>query len=102
MRRVACRLFWLSLFGLTFGMMTVRAAMAGNVNPVLAKEEIRQAEQRLSDLGYWAGPVDGVWDEASRNALVAFQKVAGARATGKLTRAEWNALLSPMPGVPRP
>ena len=25
----------------------------------LTREEIQQAEQRLSDLGYWTGPVDG-------------------------------------------
>jgi peptidoglycan hydrolase-like protein with peptidoglycan-binding domain len=98
MRRLAVPLFLLTLFAA----VGVRSAAAGNTNPVLTKEEIRQAEQRLADLGYWAGPVDGVWDAVSRNALIAFQKVAGAKRTGKLTRAEWNALMGPTPGVPRP
>ena len=72
-------------------------------NPVLSKAEILQAERRLADLGYWTGPVDGVWDAATRHALVAFQKVERARATGKLTRAEWNALtMVDRPGVPTP
>jgi lipoprotein-anchoring transpeptidase ErfK/SrfK len=74
---------------------------AGNANPVLTQAEIRQAEQRLKELGYWTGPVDGTWDASSRHALVAFQKVAGARATGRLTRAEWNALSMARPPKPR-
>lgn len=76
-------------------------AFAGSSSSTLTKEDIRLAEKQLSDLGYWTGPVDGVWDAASRHALVAFQKVEGARPTGKLTRAEWNALTN-SPGVPRP
>jgi lipoprotein-anchoring transpeptidase ErfK/SrfK len=67
----------------------------------LSRAEIRQAEQRLADLGYWTGPVDGVWDGASRQALVAFQKMQGARPTGQLTRPEWNALSAAVPPRPR-
>lgn len=76
-------------------------ADAASANPVLSKAEIRQAEQRLSDLGYWTGPVDGVWDAATRQALIAFQKIERARPTGKLTRAEWNALSVARPPRPR-
>jgi L,D-transpeptidase-like protein/putative peptidoglycan binding protein len=67
----------------------------------LTKDEIRQAEQWLSDLGYWTGPVDGVWDGASRHALIAFQKIQKAKPTGRLTRAEWNALSVAFPPKPR-
>lgn len=66
----------------------------------LTKADIRQAEQWLADLGYWTGPIDGVWDDVSRHALVAFQKVQHAKATGRLTRAEYNALS--VAGPPRP
>lgn len=48
---------------------------------------------RLSELGYWTGPIDGRLDEASQTALVAFQKVTGRPRTGKLTRAERSAVL---------
>jgi hypothetical protein len=58
----------------------------------LSSEEIRDAEQRLSDLGYWTGPVDGALDEGSRQALIAFQKVEGRQRTGKLTLEELEAL----------
>ena len=74
---------------------------ASQKNPPLSQAEIRQAEQRLADLGYWTGPIDGVWDGVSRNALVAFQKVQHARATGQLTRAELNALAMAAPPRPR-
>lgn len=67
-------------------------AHAGTRSAVLSTAEVRQAEQWLKDLGYWTGPVDGVWDDMTRHALIAFQKVERARATGRLTRAEWNAL----------
>ncbi len=67
----------------------------------LSKKEIRQAEQRLADLGYWTGPVDGVWDGASRHALIAFQKLQHAKATGTPTRAEYNALSVATPPLPR-
>lgn len=69
-------------------------------NPHLTKTEIRQAEQWLADLGFWTGPIDGVWDGATRHALVAFQKVQKAKPTGKLTRAEWNALSMAAPPKP--
>lgn len=65
------------------------------------KAEIRKAEQWLADLGFWTGPIDGVWDGASRQALIAFQKVQRARPTGQLTRAEWNALSVATPPRPR-
>lgn len=51
----------------------------------LSTHEKREAEQRLWDLGYWAGPVDGKFDFDSRHALIAFQKVERRARTGKLT-----------------
>ena len=67
----------------------------------VSKEEILAAERRLSELGYWTGPVDGTPDSASRHALIAFQKVEGRQRTGKLTRAELQALFSAQPPLPK-
>lgn len=63
-------------------------------------QERLEAEQRLWDLGYWAGPIDGKFDSASRHALVAFQKVEERTRTGDLTWKELKALESA--GRPRP
>lgn len=67
----------------------------------LSKEEISEAEQRLSDLGYWTGPVDGRMDPISRHALIAFQKVEGRERTGRLTSKEIIALREAQRPTPR-
>ncbi len=77
------------------------AARPAVKSAALSKVDIRQAEQYLADLGYWTGPIDGVWDDVSRHALVAFQKIQRARPTGTLTRAEYNALSVASPPRPR-
>jgi peptidoglycan hydrolase-like protein with peptidoglycan-binding domain len=58
----------------------------------LRAADIREAEQMLSDLGYWTGPIDGVFDAGSRQALMAFQKVEGRTRTGRLTLKEIEAM----------
>ena len=68
---------------------------------VLEPHQIREAEQRLSDLGYWTGPIDGRFDAASRQALIAFQKVEGRKRTGVLTADEIDALRTACPPQPR-
>ena len=83
--------------------LVILCALPGFTFPVVARmpvkqvrqlgiEEKRYAEQRLWDLGYWAGPVDGLLDPATRHALVAFQKVERRPRTGVLTRNELEAL----------
>ncbi len=67
------------------------------VGQELTGDEIRLAEERLAALGYWTGPMDGVLDPASRQALIAFQKVEGRKPTGVLDRAELAAILMARP-----
>jgi L,D-transpeptidase-like protein/putative peptidoglycan binding protein len=67
----------------------------------LGKQQRIEAEQRLWQLGYWAGPIDGRFDSASRHALIAFQKVEQRERTGKLTTDELNALRNARRPVPR-
>lgn len=66
----------------------------------LTRTQIRDAEQRLAQLGYWTGAVDGVMDPASTSALIAFQKWEGRPVNGRLTSAELEALRSS--ATPRP
>ncbi len=65
------------------------------------RTELKQAERRLSEMGYKAGPADGVIDEATRNALVLFQKWEGRNVTGRLTRSEFDAIMNAEPPQPR-
>jgi peptidoglycan hydrolase-like protein with peptidoglycan-binding domain len=63
----------------------------------LTRAQIKEAESRLSDMGYWTGTVDGVFDTASRSALIAFQKYEGRPATGQLTLDELEAIRGSAP-----
>lgn len=56
------------------------------------RAELKEAERRLHEMGYWTGPVDGVIDSDTHSALIAFQKWEGRRVTGQLTRSEFNAI----------
>src|SRR5690242_20140084 len=67
-------------------------AIAVGQSTNLTRAQIREAEQQLSNLGYWTGPIDGVFDAGSRAALIAFQKWQGREATGQLTKDELNAI----------
>lgn len=67
----------------------------------VSRAEIKAAERRLSDLGYWSGPVDGVFDEATRSALIAFQKWEGRNVTARLTRDELEAMRTATAPAPR-
>jgi cell wall hydrolase len=58
----------------------------------ITRSEVREAEQLLADLGYWTGTIDGRMDQASRQALIAFQKIEGRLPRGQLTRDELEAL----------
>ena len=62
--------------------------------PLLTRAQTREAERRLSEMGYWTGPIDGVFDPATRAALIAFQKWEGRPTTGKLTLEELEAIRS--------
>lgn len=58
----------------------------------LTRAETKEAERKLTELGYWTGPVDGLLDTATRQALIAFQKWEGRPITGKLTVDELEAI----------
>lgn len=57
-----------------------------------SKKQILEAEKLLSDLGYWVLQVDGIADDSTKHALVAFQKVERRKRTGILNENELKAL----------
>ena len=59
----------------------------------LTRAEMRAAEDRLAEMGYGTGPVDGVIDDLTRNALIAFQKWEGRKVTGRLSREDFNLII---------
>lgn len=67
----------------------------------LKRAEMKEAEARLAEMGYGTGPVDGVIDGVTRNALIAFQKWEGLKVTGQLTREDFDAIMSADAPTPR-
>jgi peptidoglycan hydrolase-like protein with peptidoglycan-binding domain len=63
-------------------------------NHPFKRAEMKEAEARLAEMGYGTGPVDGVIDDVTRNALIAFQKWEGRRVTGRLSREDFDAIVS--------
>ena len=55
---------------------------------------MKTAESRLKEMGYGTGPVDGVVDDLTRNALIAFQKWEGRKVTGRLSRENFNLIMN--------
>ena len=70
--------------------LTAPVVEAQNKKP--SRAQTREAERLLAELGYWTGPVDGVFDAATRFALVAFQKWERRPTTGSLTIEEIEAI----------
>lgn len=70
------------------------AAVANSPETEQSRAKIAEAEQLLANLGYWITKVDGVKDDSTRQAIIAFQKVEGLKRTGVLTDAVLNALRS--------
>ncbi len=67
-------------------------AIAQQRSASMIRAETKEAESRLAHLGYWTGAVDGVFDSATRSALIAFQKWEGRPITGQLTLDELEAI----------
>lgn len=67
----------------------------------LTRAELKDAEHRLSEMGYRTGRVDGVIDDVTRNSLIVFQKWEGRKVTGRLSRDDVNAIMSASAPHPR-
>ncbi|HUR98978.1 MAG TPA: L,D-transpeptidase family protein [Pyrinomonadaceae bacterium] len=52
--------------------------------PAKGAARVQEAEQILSNLGYWITKVDGKSDDSTRQGIIAFQKVEGLKRTGVL------------------
>jgi len=65
---------------------------SGNGEAEARKAMTLSAEQTLADLGYWITKVDGVSDDSTRQAIIAFQKVEGLKRTGVLNADVLNAI----------
>ena len=76
----------------------------GSARPALSPttaELVNKAEQHLLEIGYWYGPASDRDAARSRYAILAFQRVARHKQTGKLNAADAQAALAAMRPTPR-
>jgi peptidoglycan hydrolase-like protein with peptidoglycan-binding domain len=83
--------FRLSLMLLLLATASI-AQQRGTQQASLNRAQTREAERRLSDLGYWTGAIDGLFDPATQSALIAFQKWEGRPINGQLNIDELEAI----------
>lgn len=67
---------------------------SGTVPGSTEKARTLEAEQILSNLGYWVLKTDGSVDASTKHAITAFQKVNGLKRTGILNEQTMDALRS--------
>lgn len=72
---------------------TLRAGSRGSA--------VQQLQQRLSDLKYMVGKVDGVFSSSTRHGLIALQKVEGLRRSGVVDAATEERLRSAATPAPK-
>ena len=53
--------------------------------PKMTKDQVREAQELLTELGYNPGPIDGLWGPSTSKAYQYFLRVSGLRVTGVLT-----------------
>ena len=75
-------LFAVILVGCIVGVDNVNNNNITSISQVATTSQNKQIQQKLKDLGYYFGSVDGIYGNATRNAVVAFQKANGLTADG--------------------
>jgi peptidoglycan hydrolase-like protein with peptidoglycan-binding domain len=53
-------------------------------NATVSDADIRRVQRKLNDMGYQAGPVDGVYGPRTRDAVRAFQRDKNLHASGRI------------------
>lgn len=96
---------WGALLLLCLGMMgrLAGAAAAGRAVPTVSIVSwgtsgalVRETQQRLSELGYYGGPVDGIFGTQTYEAIIAFQEANGLLADGIAGSATLTAMGLPV------
>ncbi|MGI6485837.1 MAG: spore cortex-lytic enzyme [Tepidanaerobacteraceae bacterium] len=54
--------------------------------------DVSQLQQKLNQLGFWAGQVDGIFGKRTQNAVLSFQRAKGLKVDGIVGPATFSAL----------
>ena len=82
-----------------------KVALERTLSDGVAGEDVRMVQQRLKDLAFDPGPVDGIFGTLTRQAVWAFEKLVmatpRAQATGRVTPELWDRMQDPLKIQPR-
>ena len=71
----------------------------------MAGDDVAQVQQRLTDLGFWPGPIDGYFGDETRRSVWAYEKLVLSvpfnEPTGQVTPDMWTAMQDPFVIQPR-
>ena len=83
----------------------VKTQLDRNLAKGMAGDDVAKVQQRLTDLGFWPGPIDGYFGDETRRAVWAYEKlVLGVpfdEPTGQVTPAMWTDMQDPFVIQPR-
>jgi peptidoglycan hydrolase-like protein with peptidoglycan-binding domain len=83
----------------------VKTELTRSLAKGMAGDDVSGVQQRLTDLGFWPGPVDGYFGDETRRSVWAYEKlVLGAQydePTGQITAEMWDAMQDPFVILPR-
>lgn len=83
----------------------VKTQLGRTVSKGMAGDDVAGIQQRLTDLGFWPGPVDGYFGDETRRSVWAYEKlvlgVASDSPTGAVTAEMWDHMQDPFVIQPR-
>ncbi len=83
----------------------VKSVLTRTLSKGLAGDDVKQVQQRLTDLGFVPGPADGIYGDQTVKAVWAYEKLVLKRPsnnpTGQVTPEMWDALQEPFVIQPR-
>ncbi len=82
-----------------------KTVLARTLAKGMAGDDVAQVQQRLTDLGFWPGPIDGYFGDETRRSVWAYEKlVLGVPfddPTGQVTPDMWTDMQDPFVIAPR-
>jgi L,D-transpeptidase catalytic domain/Putative peptidoglycan binding domain len=83
----------------------VKTSLAQTLAKGAKNDDVTAVQQRLTDLGFAPGPIDGIFGSGTQQAVWAYEKLVlktpRAKATGKVTDEMWQGMQVPVAITPR-
>jgi peptidoglycan hydrolase-like protein with peptidoglycan-binding domain len=82
-----------------------KTSLAETIGKGVISDDVKAVQQRLTELGFVPGPVDGVFGSTTQQAVWAYEKLVlktpRADATGRVTDEMWQGMQEPVTIAPR-